>query len=188
MAGAAHIILIGPRATGKTSVGRALAEAVGREFLDLDDLVREAWQGATGRASTVAEIWREAGEGWWRGMEERCFEALFTTRTKPIVLALGGGAPTVQGIERAIQHRRSMGEARVIYLRSGVADLQSRLREGSAALDRPSLTGMGTVEEVAEVLRMREPVYARLADVVVASERGGVQATVNAMQRAIAAM
>lgn len=121
-------------------------------------------------------------------MEEKCFEALFTTRTKPIVLALGGGAPTVQGIERAIQHRRSMGEARVIYLRSGVADLQSRLREGSAALDRPSLTGMGTVEEVAEVLRMREPVYARLADVVVASERGGVQATVNAMQRAIAAM
>lgn len=188
MAGAAHIILIGPRATGKTSVGKALADAVGRDFVDLDDLVREAWRDATGRISTDAEIWRESGEAWWRAMEEERLAHLLATKKSLIVLALGGGAPTVQGIERLLQQKRSAGEARVVYLNTGVVDLQSRLREGSAARDRPTLTGKGTVEEVAEVLRKREPVYQRLADVVVASDRGGVQETMKAVLKALAAL
>ena len=53
----------------------------------------------------------------------------------------------------------------MIYLACPASDLRRRLEDDLG--DRPSLTGAGSLDELEEVLRAREPIYRRLADVIV---------------------
>lgn len=157
------IILIGPRATGKTTTGRLLAKRLSRSFADLDDLVRARYGGAP-----VREIWEQAGEEGWRNLEAKCLHRILTADGE-YVLALGGGAPTVSAIKDSLQLARAEGLARVFYLSTPVSVLQNRLSVEEAQADRPSLTGKGVVEEVGEVLARRDAVYQMCSDAVIAT-------------------
>jgi shikimate kinase len=79
------LALVGYRGTGKTTVGYALADVLGRRFVDADREV-EAWQGRSIRA-----IFEEDGEPAFRDLEERVIGQL-TARPARVVLATGGGA------------------------------------------------------------------------------------------------
>jgi len=82
------LYLVGFMASGKTTVGRALAEALGWPFADVDTEI-EASEGLT-----IAQIFSERGESAFRKLEtemlQRRVKAIETGR--PCVVALGGGA------------------------------------------------------------------------------------------------
>ena len=78
-----RVLLVGFMGSGKTSVGRQLAERLGWRFVDFDDEI-EAEVG-----ETVAEIFRRRGERWFRGVEARVAERLLGERN--VVLGSGGG-------------------------------------------------------------------------------------------------
>src|SRR6185503_11348550 len=81
------ISLVGFMGAGKTTVGRALAEKLGWEFVDLDDLI----QARDGR--TIPEIFEESGERAFRNLEQQVLrEFVNSFRANPSVLSLGGGA------------------------------------------------------------------------------------------------
>jgi len=82
------IFLVGFMGTGKTSVGRALADQLGWNFFDLDERI-EAREGLS-----VPAIFREHGERGFREREHSALRALLEERSglEPIVVALGGGA------------------------------------------------------------------------------------------------
>lgn len=80
-----HLVLIGMMGVGKSTVGRALARALGRPFLDSDDAV----EARSGR--TVADIFAADGEAAFRAVEAEVMAALLDD-PRPSVIAAAGGS------------------------------------------------------------------------------------------------
>jgi shikimate kinase len=79
-----RIVLTGFMGAGKSTVGRLLAQQLNWRFIDADDEI-EAAAGAT-----IAEIFRQHGEPWFRQLEHETIHRLIAS--EELVLALGGGA------------------------------------------------------------------------------------------------
>lgn len=79
-----NIVLIGMMASGKTTVGRLVADALGRPFIDTDDVI----EGEEGR--TIAEIFATEGERRFRAIEAEVVRWVSALRGQ--VIAVGGGA------------------------------------------------------------------------------------------------
>ncbi len=150
------LVLIGYRGTGKTTVGRIVAEATGRPFLDLDRAVEEA----AGRP--IAEVFALLGEPAFRTLEE---EAIATRlgRGTSLVVASGGGA-----ILKESNRRRLREHGTVVWLTARPEVLADRL--GRDPGGRPSLTASGLLDEIADVLSLREPLYRQTAHEIVATD------------------
>ena len=78
------IVLVGLMGVGKSTVGRRLATILKRSFVDADDAIEEAAQ------RSIAEIFEEFGEGYFRDGERRVIARLMEERSG--VIATGGGA------------------------------------------------------------------------------------------------
>lgn len=82
------VVLIGFMGAGKTTVGRALAESLRWNFLDLDDVIEQR------EHKSIAEIFASCGEPAFRRMESAALTALLQDHQagSDLILALGGGA------------------------------------------------------------------------------------------------
>lgn len=160
-----NVLLIGARGSGKTTVGRALAEQLGWPCIDLDDLALAAFEQPTVRA-----VWEACGEAAWRAAEVQALQALVTNthETGSCVIALGGGAPVIHEARKTIEQATEKGRAVTIYLHTSVEALRQRLSHDRG--DRPSLTGADPVHEIADVLKQRDPMYRSLADLIVTTD------------------
>jgi shikimate kinase len=147
------LALVGYRGTGKSTVGRIVADRLDRAFLDAD-LEIEARAG-----ESISSIFAQSGELAFRAWEERTLSEL--TRGNPgAVLATGGGCVLLPSNRRLL---KDFGL--VIWLQAAPAELTRRLQADVAAgWHRPSLTPAGTVAEIAEVLEARQALYAEVAD------------------------
>ena len=102
-----HVVLVGLMGTGKTTVGRALAERLHRRLLDSDLLI----EARTGR--TVRQIFQDEGEPAFRALEtEVLIEAL--AQTTPSVIAAAGGVVLSEQNRRALK----AAPAKVVWLRA----------------------------------------------------------------------
>jgi shikimate kinase len=153
------LVLIGYRGTGKSTVGRILAERTGRRFLDAD---REI-EARSGRS--IRSLFAESGEPAFRDWEERTLAEL-VAEAPGSVLATGGGA-----VLRETNRRRLRDFGFVAWLTAEPAELTRRLEADRSGLaDRPALTAAGTLDEIARVLADRTPVYQGLADAIVPTD------------------
>src|SRR5271169_1328400 len=80
------VALTGFMGSGKTSTGRALAELLGWEFIDLDEEIERR------EHVSIRELFRERGEAAFREIEHKILLLCVTRCSGPVVLALGGGA------------------------------------------------------------------------------------------------
>ena len=150
-----NLVLIGYRATGKTSVGARLAEARHCPFVDLDqELVREA-----GRS--VADIVAQGGWSEFRRLEKELVARYRNSQGQ--VLATGGGVILDPDNVAALRENGIL-----IWLTADPAAIQARLAQDQPRdANRPSLTGGDTVQEVAAVLEERSPLYQAAAQIIV---------------------
>ncbi len=144
------LILIGLRASGKTTLGKLLAEHTGRPFTDLDDLTAAALG-----CGTASEALRAHGVAGFRAAELEALRAFLPTARPEHILALGGGTPTIPAAAALLQPHT------LTYLRAQPHTLQQRLRADSR--ERPSLTGGDAVAEVPQVFTQRDPLYRSIA-------------------------
>lgn len=158
----ANVIIIGPRASGKSTIGRALASKLRRPFTDLDLETMRAF----GECANVSQVWRERGESEWRREELEALTGIMRNRGQ--VIALGGGTPMIPDAFELMSRARDAGEALVIYLQCTPTALQERLRLDGG--DRPALRGTSAVDEVESILVEREPTYQRLASVMIEAD------------------
>ena len=150
-----NIVLIGYRCSGKTVVGKILARELGREFLDTDELIEE-----NARRSIEAMI---STKGWdrFRETEKRLVEEV--SRRNNLVIATGGG---IVMDEENVKNLKQNGW--VVWLKGKPEVLKERMaKEQGSGRIRPSLTGADPLEEIKEVLSVREPFYGRAGDLVV---------------------
>ena len=120
-----HVVLIGMMGSGKTTVGRVLAESVGRQLRDSDAMI----EAATGR--TVREIFATDGEPAFRVLETEALTSALA-EVVPVVVAGAGGIVLAEK-NRALLHECSL----VIWLRCDPAELARRVMDGS--VHRPLL-------------------------------------------------
>ena len=146
-----HLVLVGPMGAGKTTVGRALAERLGRGFVDVDAEVEVR----TGR--TVAQLFAAEGEPAFRAIEA---EALADVLAAPeaTVVATGGGAVLCAASREALA-----GHA-TVWLRADPEVLAARVVGGG---DRPLLAGGDAEAALARIVAEREPLYHDVAGIVV---------------------
>ncbi|MTD27166.1 shikimate kinase AroL [Erwinia sorbitola] len=143
------IYLIGARGCGKTTVGHALALALGYAFCDTDHALQQA------SGQTVADI--VAREGW-PGFRLRETASLKAVTAPSTVIATGGGMVLSE------ENRQFMREhGQVIYLNADAAVLAARLEAYPEAEQRPTLTGRPIAEEMVEVLAARDSLYRETA-------------------------
>lgn len=150
------IVLIGLRGSGKSTLGKRLADAIARSFVDLDDRTAAVLGHATPGAALRAE-----GIDSFRVAEAQALEQAM--KDSGCVLALGGGTPTAPGATDLLSEHRQSGRAMVMYLRAEPHELASRL-VAAGAPDRPALVGDDPVSEIETLFEQRDPLYRELAD------------------------
>ena len=149
-----NIILIGMPGTGKSTVGRALADRLGYDFVDVDDLITQA----TGR--TLPEILRTEGLDAFLTIEGRVGETLDRENT---VVATGGSMVLSEG---AMAHLKENGVA--VWLETPLSQISERMPEDLTDRGIAAPAGM----DIRQIYRQREPLYAKYADLIVASRSG----------------
>jgi shikimate kinase len=139
---------------GKTTIGRAVARRLGRQFLDFDQEIERR------SGMDVREIFRLKGEEHFRELEFALSQEL--SSTGGMVLSPGGGWIAQQ---RSVELLRSVG--RIIYLRASPEAVARRLRRVET---RPLLAGRDPVVALQELYQKRRALY-ETADTVLDTER-----------------
>lgn len=156
-----NVILIGFAATGKTCVGRRLAERLSREFVDTDQCIEEM------AGKSIPEIIAEEGDEALQELEGQALEEACTRRN--VVIAGGGGAVMLD------ENRDLMAETgHVICLEAKPRTIYERLRraqaEGTSSVADVLLKGDDPVSRIAMFKEIRQPYYA-IADWTVHTDR-----------------
>jgi shikimate kinase len=125
------IVLVGLMGSGKTTVGKRIAQELGYSFVDSDDVV------ASAAGKSVREIFAQDGEQVFRRHESDAIRSVLTNRVKSVVLATGGGA-VISPENRALISEEA---SHVVWLDASVEDLVVRTKSGAA---RPLLDGDAT--------------------------------------------
>lgn len=155
MGSTGNIVLIGYRASGKTTVGRVLAERLDRPFIDTDELIQNRLQ------RSIADIFRDEGEAFFRRIESEIIAEL--SAHQATVIAVGGGA-----VESEQNRRRLADLGVVVWLTAAVDELHRRiLSDPQSAAFRPPLSSDDLLTEIQHTLARRAPLYRNLAQYAV---------------------
>jgi len=146
------LILIGPSGAGKTTAGRAIAERLGRAFVDTDARV----EAAAGRS--IADIFAAEGEQSFRRHETEALRRALSE--PPCVVATGGGVVETPENADLLQH------GLVVWLAARPAAIAARL---AGQTGRPLLRDDPARAIEAQAAR-RAPLYAGLADWIVQTD------------------
>lgn len=138
------VVLSGFMATGKSTVGRLVADALGLPFLDTDARIAEE----TGR--TVGELFAAEGEARFRDREARTILPLLADGVARVI-AFGGGSMTIPRVRHA-----ALEAATVITLTAAPETIAAR---AVSIAERPNLGAASPLERARDLLALRREVY-----------------------------
>lgn len=147
-------VLVGLPGSGKSTIGRRLAKALGVGLLDTDVAIEQR----TGRS--IADIFATDGEQEFRRIEEDVVRAALADHDG--VLSLGGGAVTSPGVRAALAGHT------VVYLEISAAE---GVRRTGGNTVRPLLAGPDRAEKYRALMAKRAPLYRRVATMRVDTNR-----------------
>jgi shikimate kinase len=142
------IALIGFMGTGKTAVGKLLAEKLGKAFVELDAEIEKK------ACKTIADIFRDEGEGRFREMETEVTTS--HSGQKNVVIACGGGM-----VLNNINIFRLRQECVIVCLSAALPDILKR----TAGDGRPLLNVPDREKRIKELFKSRRPLYEQAADI-----------------------
>lgn len=143
-----NIYLYGPPGSGKTTVGKILAEALARPFVDLDDVI-------TARAGmTIPKIFGQQGEAAFRRYELDALVSVADGTSGPCIASLGGGALLAQDARQVAER-----SGRILCLQASAPVILERIQPQSN--ERPLLAGgeISSEERLTRLLDTRREHY-----------------------------
>jgi len=164
---------MGYMASGKSTIGKILAQIIDRKFIDLDDYI------AAKEAMTIPQIFDTKGETYFRKKELIYLKEILTNDDK-LVLSVGGGTPTFYG---AIELINDLSYS--IYLKASVQTLFDRLVPEK--LERPLLTKIpdDALQEYIAVHLFERSSYYLKADFSISIDNKNIEAIVNEIVKEI---
>jgi len=162
-----HIVLIGYRATGKTSVGKRLAEKLDLPFYDSDQwIVKRIGQ-------TIKDWVKEKGWDSFRAEEKRTLTEIFSKGSG--VVSLGGGA-LLSPENRAMVRDKG----RIIWLKAEVQTILKRMQsDPENENNRPALSDLDWEKETRGLLIQRTPLYEQNADLILDTDGKNIEDVAN---------
>jgi len=151
-----NIILTGFMATGKTTVGKRLAEQLDYDFVDTDELIVER------SGQTVAEIFRQKGEAAFRRMESEISQEL--GGKEGLVVSTGGRLMLDPANAAALTR-----QGRVFCLVAAPEEILRRV-ESDTHVRRPLLEGTNAIERIVELLEQRKEGYDRFPQMLTSAK------------------
>jgi shikimate kinase len=152
------LALVGLPGSGKSSVGRRLAQRLNLAFFDSDVVIEERL------GCTIREYFDREGEAGFRDIEQAVIAELACRREA--VVATGGGAVLREANRKALRDG-----THVVYLHSAPEDLQRRLRHD---MKRPLLQVADPLGRLRELHDIRDPLYRQTAHLIVETGRPSV--------------
>lgn len=168
-----NIILIGYMGSGKTTVGKRLAEvcSVPKKyiFVDTDELIVQQQQ------RSINEIFATDGELAFREMETELLKQLITEKSKNMILSTGGGMPVKE-------ENRSLLSVlgTVIYLKANPQTIYTRIKDDTT---RPLLQCENPMTKITEMITQRNPIYEASASMIVDTDKVSHSEVVNEIIR-----
>lgn len=162
-----NICLIGYMGSGKTTVGRLLADVLSYDFEDTDNMIVER------EGRPISDIFAKDGEPYFRRLETDLLNDLYNNGLNGTVLSTGGGLP-VDKKNRPIL--KKIGK--VIYLRARAESLYMRLKEDKG---RPLLETDDKLKKIREMLAVRGPIYEETADIIIDTDHIDEEQTAEAI-------
>lgn len=172
--GRVPIALVGLRGAGKSTIGRAVAERLGRSFEELDLRVEVA------AGLPLDQLFEIHGEAYYRRLERDALEQLLASRPDGAVLATGGGIVTEPDTWALLRARTV-----TVWLRARAEDHYRRVMEQGDL--RPMRNRPGAMAELRALLAKRTPLYAQ-AQLVVETSTLGLDGAIDAVCRAAEAV
>ena len=162
-----NLVLVGYRASGKTTVGRRLSAFLKKAFVDTDDLIEER------QGIPIGEIVKIHGWDYFRAIERKVISEI--SDHDDLIIAAGGGAVLEAENVKALKRNGF-----IIWLKADIQILLQRMaKDPRTVTGRPSLTGKGSLEELKEVLSHRENFYKQASEVQVDTSLLDVDGVVN---------
>lgn len=141
------LFLIGYRCTGKTTIGKLLADHLGYAFVDTDQVIEQQ------AGSSISDMVERHGWDHFRQIEQNIL--LNTETLQDTVIATGGGVVINTENRKFIQKNGFC-----IWFDSDIQTILSRLNmDIKTTSSRPSLTSKNVFEETKELLSLRKPLY-----------------------------
>ena len=141
-----RLVFVGAPGSGKTTIGKQVAQRLGIEFIDVDNEIE------MDEKTTISDIFVQKGEAYFRQLERAKISELLNSFNG--VLSLGGGSVLDETT------RQALAIAPVVWLKVSSGDASSRVGLG---LSRPVL--MGNVRStLVKLLEERTPLYEEVAD------------------------
>ena len=143
------IFLVGYMGCGKSSLGRALAEQLGCEFIDLDNYIEQQAE------QTIPSLFETRGEEAFRLLERSCLAEMAGRQN--VVVATGGGAACYSD-NMSLMNREGI----TLYLQVEADELTRRLSVPKHQAKRPLIKDLSREalhEKISSMLSLREPYY-----------------------------
>lgn len=163
-----NIILIGYMGSGKSTVGKKLADNLEYDFFDTDAYIEEQQQ------ITIAKIFEEKGEEYFRNIETKTIEEM-EKKVEKSIISTGGGLPLRECNGEIL---RKLGF--VVFLSVKKETVLERLNGDET---RPLLQGEHVEQKVADMLEYRNPIYEYTAHMKVEVDGKSVEAIADEISR-----
>ncbi len=161
------VILIGYRATGKSTVGRLLSKRLKIPFADTDQMIEET------EGLPIKDLVAQDG---WSAFRKKEKEAVGSLLEKGLCVVATGGGVILSAENRALLKKLGV----VVYLKASSHDILERLtRDAQDEQTRPQFTSGNLADETVAVLSERMPLYESTADFTVDTEGKSVVRVAN---------
>ncbi|WP_420390522.1 shikimate kinase AroK [Marinobacter sp.] len=150
-----RVVLVGPMGAGKSTIGRMLAKELGYRFLDSDRIIEERC------GANIPWIFDVEGEDGFRQRETAMLAEL--ADYSQTVLATGGGA-----VMKEENYAHLKRDSVVVYLKTSIEQQVERTRRDR---NRPLLQNDDPEAVLKNLFAVRDPIYSRLADIVMFTDR-----------------
>ncbi len=148
------LFLVGLRGSGKSTVGKLLADRLGYDFFDTDVVLEQRL------GQTIQEIFAQRGERYFRDWEQTILEELALPQKR--VIATGGGI-VLREANRAV-----LKQGFVVWLDAPAEILWQRLQQDTGnQARRPNLTPLGGRAELQHLAEVRQPLYQQVANLCI---------------------
>ena len=163
-----NISLCGMMGSGKSAIGKSLANKLDYNFIDVDKMIE------IDAKKTIKKTFEEDGEEYFRNLEEKI--TINILRNKKTIVSLGGGAIINKKIRNSIK-KNSYN----IYLNVDLDTLIKRLRNSKT---RPLIYKKNLKKELINLIKFREKFY-RKADLIIKNETNIIETTQNILKKII---
>lgn len=156
-----HLILIGFKHAGKTTLGENLSDRLDRPFVDLDNEIIENHSKNCGNEKSCREILNKHGEDFFRGLENVALQEVLSRKT-PFVVALGGGTPLME------QNQKLLKDLQIVHVKAPRSIVFERIMINGKPAFFPEEED--AFDHFQKLWNKRLPVFEQLAKITVNNE------------------